>query len=104
MANPQPVFSPACPIPYVLQPAERIQQLKDYLPTEFGQIQRVNVEALIKLYESGEIGPRQLGDAPIYLVEGKRVDKNPWEDESAPPNAMKWCEEIRQQMLQQSGC
>lgn len=88
----QPVFSPVCPIPFVLQPAERIQQLKDYLPTEIGQVQRVNVEALIRMYESGELGPRQLGDPPVYLVEGKRVEKNPWEDESVPNHSIKWCE------------
>jgi hypothetical protein len=50
------------------------------------------VEALINLYASGEHGPRQLGDAPVYLVNGKRVEKNPWEDESVPPSAIKWCE------------
>ncbi|OQE85798.1 hypothetical protein PENNAL_c0023G08899 [Penicillium nalgiovense] len=88
----QPVFSPVCPIPLVVQPAERIQQLKDYLPTEFGQVQRVNVEALIRMYESGELGPRRHGDPPVYLVEGKRVDKDPWQDESVPNNTMKWCE------------
>lgn len=48
----------------------------------------MNVEALINLYESGELGPRQLGDAPVYLVNGKRVDKNPWEDESVPPQTI----------------
>ncbi|CAG8180461.1 unnamed protein product [Penicillium nalgiovense] len=88
----QPVFSPVCPIPLVVQPAERIQQLKDYLPTEFGQVQRVNVEALIRMYESGELGPRRHGDPPVYLVEGKRVDKDPWQDESVPNNTMNWCE------------
>ncbi|KAJ9348269.1 hypothetical protein DTO280E4_9359 [Paecilomyces variotii] len=99
----QPVFSPACPIPYILQPAERIQQLKDFLQTEFGQVQRVNVEALIKLYESGELGPRKLGDAPVYLVNGKRVEKNPWEDESVAPGEIKWCENMYHQFTQQCG-
>ncbi|KAJ5969530.1 hypothetical protein N7501_005778 [Penicillium viridicatum] len=88
-ADSQPVFSPVCPIPFVLQPAQRIQQLKNYLPTEIGQVQRVNVEALIRMYESGELGPRQLGDPPVYLVEGKRVEKNPWEDESVPNHSIK---------------
>ena len=92
MADSKPEFSPACPIPFILQPAERIQHLKDFLKTEIGQIQRVNIEALIKLYESGELGPRQFGDPPIYLVDGKRVDKDPWEDESVPRDTRKWCE------------
>lgn len=90
--NSQVVFSPAIPIPFILQPEERIRQLKIFLTTEFGEAQRVNVEALIKMYESGELGPRQLGDPPVYLVEGKRVDKDPWEDESVPSKAMKWRE------------
>jgi len=87
----------------VLQPAERIQHLKEFLQTEIGQLQRVNVEALINMYESGELGPRQLGDPPVYLVNGKRVDKNPWKDESVPPNTPKWCENMYNQMTQQSG-
>ncbi|KAJ9190875.1 hypothetical protein DTO166G4_8050 [Paecilomyces variotii] len=103
MADSQPVFSPACPIPFILQPAERIQQLKYSLQTEWGQVQRVNVEALIKLYESGELGPRQLGDAPVYLVNGKRVEKNPWEDESVAPGEIKWCENMYHQFTQQRG-
>ncbi|KAF4771192.1 hypothetical protein HAV15_012645 [Penicillium sp. str.  len=47
------------------------------------------------MYESGELGPRQLGGSPpIYLVEGKWADKNPWEDESVPNNAIKWGEAV----------
>jgi hypothetical protein len=91
-SNSQPVFSPVCPIPLVIQPAERIQQLKDYLPTEFSQVQRVNVEALIRMYKTGELRPRRHGDPPVCLVEGKRVDKDPWQDKSVRKNTMKWCE------------
>jgi hypothetical protein len=71
------------------QPWKIIQQIKDYLPTELGQVQRVNVEALIRMYESRELGPRQHGDPPVYLVDGKRVDKDPWQDESVPKYARK---------------
>ncbi|KAJ6132398.1 hypothetical protein N7471_007613 [Penicillium samsonianum] len=85
-------FSPACPIPYVQQPTERIEQLKAFLKTDFGKAQQVNVYALIRLYETGELGPRKRGDPPIYLVEGQRVENNPWEDASVPDNAMRWCE------------
>lgn len=35
------------------------------------------------------------GIPPIYLVEGKWADKNPWEDESVPNNAIKWGEVCR---------
>lgn len=92
MPDPQPQFSPACPIPYLFQPAERVEQLKAFVQTDFGKAQRVNVEALIRMYESGELGPRQRGDPLAYLVEGRRVEKNPWEDKSVPSNAMRWCE------------
>ncbi|KAJ5976045.1 hypothetical protein N7481_009752 [Penicillium waksmanii] len=90
MSGPHPQFSPVYPIPYILHPAERVEQLKAFLQTDFGTAQRVNVEALIRLYENGELGPRQRGDPPIYLVEGRRVERNPWEDESVPNNAMRW--------------
>ncbi|KAJ5484060.1 hypothetical protein N7539_005856 [Penicillium diatomitis] len=82
MSGPHPQFSPACPIPYILHPAERVEQLKAFLQTDFGKAQRVNIEALIRLYENSELGPRQRGDPPVYLVEGRRVERNPWEDES----------------------
>ncbi|KAJ5590858.1 hypothetical protein N7450_004830 [Penicillium hetheringtonii] len=86
------LFSPSCPIPFILQPEVRIQQLKKALETEIGQIQRVNIEALIRMYESGEIGPRQIGDPPIYLAGGKRVDHDPWKDPSLTPGPVKWRE------------
>jgi hypothetical protein len=44
------------------------------------------------MYETGELGPRQIGDPPVYLVEGHRVHTDPHEDMSVPNNAMKWCE------------
>ncbi|KAJ5823071.1 hypothetical protein N7447_005411 [Penicillium robsamsonii] len=74
MADSHPVFSPVCPILFVLYPAERTRQLKDYLPTEIGQVQRVNVKALVRMYEGGELGPRYLGDPSVYL-EGKQVER-----------------------------
>ena len=35
--------------------------------TNSGEAQRANAEALIRLYESGELGPRQRFDPPVYL-------------------------------------
>lgn len=92
MPNPRPDFSPACPIPYVVQTLERVEQLKTFLKTEFGQVQRINIEALIRLYEDGKLEPRQDGEAPLYLVDGQVVDKDPWEDPSIPKKAKRWCE------------
>lgn len=92
MADSQRVFSPACPIPFILQPAERIQELKSCLQTEVGQLQRVNIEALIKMYESGELGPRQRGDPPVFLLNGKRIDKDPWANGLITPGSIGWRE------------
>ncbi|OQE94175.1 hypothetical protein PENNAL_c0004G06162 [Penicillium nalgiovense] len=94
MPNPRPDFSPACPIPYVVQTSERVEQLKTFLKTEFGQVQRINIEALIRLYEDGKLEPRQDGEAPLYLVDGQVVDKDPWEDPSIPKKAKRWCESM----------
>lgn len=92
MPNPLPEFSPACPIPYILQPEERVKQLQTILDTDLGKAQRVNIEALIHLYEIGELGPRQRTDPPVFLVDGVRVEKDPWKDKSVPAHALRWCE------------
>ncbi|KAI2751159.1 hypothetical protein DTO013F2_3939 [Penicillium roqueforti] len=99
MPDPHPQFSPACPcpIPYILQPEERVEQLKACLQTDFGEAQRVNAEALIRLYESGELGPRQRSDPPVYLIDGQRVDKDSWED--AAKTGIRWCETLEYQQL-----
>ncbi|KAJ5709587.1 hypothetical protein N7493_009878 [Penicillium malachiteum] len=85
-------FLPACPISLITQPEERIKVLKEFLKTDFGQFQRLNVEALIRLYETGEIGPRRRTDPPIFLVDGKIVEKDPWEYDTYPKSALRWCE------------
>lgn len=92
MPDPLPEFIPACPIPYILQPEERVKQLQAALNTDFGQAQRVNIEALIHLYEIGDLGPRQRTDPPVFLVDGVRVEKDPWQDKSVPAHALRWCE------------
>ncbi|CDM33554.1 hypothetical protein PROQFM164_S03g000278 [Penicillium roqueforti FM164] len=87
-------------IPNILQPEERVEQLKACLQTDFGEAQRVNAEALIRLYESGELGPRQRSDPPVYLIDGQRVDKDSWED--AAKIGIRWCETLDyQQMMSQ---
>ena len=52
----------------------------------------MNVEALIHLYETGDLGPRQRTDPPVFLVDGVRVEKDPWQDKSVPSHALRWCE------------
>lgn len=73
----QPLLSPVDHIPFILQPAESTQVI-DYLPTEIGHIQTW-------VYKSGELDPRKSG----IPAEGKRADKDPWENESVPSNAIK---------------
>lgn len=52
----------------------------------------MNIEALIHLYEIGDLGPRQRTDPPVFLVDGVRVEKDPWQDKSVPAHALRWCE------------
>ncbi|CAG8059313.1 unnamed protein product [Penicillium olsonii] len=49
---------------------ERVKDLQAVLDTDFGLAQRVNIEALIHLYEIGNLGPRQRTDPPVFLVDG----------------------------------
>ncbi|KAJ5709836.1 hypothetical protein N7493_009428 [Penicillium malachiteum] len=66
-------ISPACPIPYVVQPAERIEWLKERLKDPKNERQTTNLLALIKMYETGELGPLSHGHT-IFVCEGKIVD------------------------------
>ncbi|KAJ5722955.1 hypothetical protein N7488_000990 [Penicillium malachiteum] len=63
---------PACPIPFVIQPADRIEWLKERLK-EPDKRQTTNLLALIKMYETGELGPLSPGYR-IFICEGKIVD------------------------------
>lgn len=73
MSDLHPQFSPACPIPYILYPAERVEEPKEFLQTDFGKVQRVNVEALIRLYENCVIEPRQRGDPRSTLLKDNEL-------------------------------
>jgi hypothetical protein len=67
-------FGPACPIPLIIQPRKRVQQLKEVLNDPDQQRQKVNIMALIQMYESGELGPLTTGHT-IWLCDGKVMDK-----------------------------
>jgi hypothetical protein len=88
MPNPLPEFSHRVSHPYILRPEDR----EAVLNTDFGQAQRVNIEALIHLYEIGDLGPRQQTDLPVFMVNGVHVEKDLWHDKSVPAHASKWCE------------
>lgn len=78
------------PRPTIIQPEERVKELRVALEMPFGPEQRVNIEALIRMYENGELGPLQYTDPPIYLVDGVRVEEDYWERAGHP--AIRWCE------------
>ncbi|KAJ5726204.1 uncharacterized protein N7483_007561 [Penicillium malachiteum] len=66
-------FRPACPIPLVIQPHGRIEWLKERLKEPRNQRQTTNLLALIRMYETGELGPLSPGPI-IFICEGKIVD------------------------------
>lgn len=45
-------FSPACPIPVIVDPKTRIEQLKGILSDECWQFQKVSILKLIQMYET----------------------------------------------------
>lgn len=84
-------FLPACPIPLVVQPHERVKWLKEHLKEPENQRQRTNILALIRMYENGEIGPLMPGHT-IYVCDGKILDK-PLSSENLPPReSVVWAE------------
>jgi hypothetical protein len=74
MAKEEDEFGPACPIPLVIQPHERVEQLKEVLKDPEQQRQRINIMALIRMYESGELEPLTTGYT-TWLCDGKIMDK-----------------------------
>ncbi|KAJ5908369.1 hypothetical protein N7495_001051 [Penicillium taxi] len=82
----------------VVDPATRVEELREFLarlmkaPAGYKEYWQINVDVAIKMYQNGELGPFRLGDPPVYFVDGKMVDKNPWKDDTVPATASRWCE------------
>ncbi len=80
-------FLPAIPQPRVFDVQARIQQLRDSLdpknPLYQPEQQHVNIKAVIKLYEDGEID----GIQEVYVREGKIVT-----EEEAIKKGWAWAE------------
>ena len=81
-ASPRPGFNPRplCPVPLVIQPEQRIEELKEFLqdPDPRMQRQRTNILGLIEMYETGKPGPLVLpGQERIWICEGKIMDPQP---------------------------
>lgn len=80
-ASPRP-FNPRpfCPNPLVIKPEQRIEQLKKFLedPTPKIQRQRTNIEGLIRMYETGDLGPLVFpGQQTIWICKGQIMDPPP---------------------------
>ncbi|KAJ5611467.1 hypothetical protein N7528_008572 [Penicillium herquei] len=91
------------PTPFVIQPAERIEWLKERLKDPKNKRQTTNLLALIKMYETGGLGPLACGDI-IYVCEGKIVDSPATEGFRFGKSGKSavWAEGFGSQMMQQS--
>lgn len=89
MASSKPYFSPACPEPLVISPETRVAQLKPLLEDEYWKFQWTNIRGLIRLYESGELGPLPHDDR-VYVRQGELMDHKPSYEEMA--SAPVWLE------------
>lgn len=69
-------FSPAIPQPLVLDPQDRINNLKELLTQSVWQRQKANITKLAELYESGELKPPGIGDS-IWLRDGEVINYEP---------------------------
>ncbi|QKX62967.1 uncharacterized protein TRUGW13939_10135 [Talaromyces rugulosus] len=91
-------FWPASQTPFVIQPQERIQQLKKYLEDPSCETQKSNLLALIEMYGTKRLPPLASSAPKFYVCEGK-VMENPPSDENPPPAGCAiWAEGISTQM------
>lgn len=87
----QEEFGPAIPIPLVIQPHKRVEELKELLEQPDQQRQRINILALIQMYESGELGPLTTGHT-TYICDGKIMDKPLDGEHLVPKGSVVWVE------------
>lgn len=85
-----PTFSPAIPIPLVVDPKDRIEELRSLLSEERWQYQKVNIVKLIHMYETGELGPMK-PEIETWLCNGKALDSEP-DFSEIPKGSVLWCE------------
>lgn len=78
----QDEFLSDCPIPWIVQPHERIEWPEERLKEPKNQRQRTNLLALIRMYKTGELGPLTPGHT-IYICDGKILDE-PLRSENLP--------------------
>ncbi|KAF7123014.1 hypothetical protein CNMCM5793_001190 [Aspergillus hiratsukae] len=87
----QEEFGPAIPIPLVIQPHERVEELKELLEQPDQQRQKINILALIRMYESGELGPLTT-EHEIYICDGKIMEKPRDGERLVPEGSVVWAE------------
>lgn len=80
------------PEPGIIQPEVRVRQLQEILKTDWGKFQRVNIEALIRMYKNGELGPLKRGNPDIFMVDGERVEMDSAERFNNRTHSMCWAE------------
>ena len=88
---PQEVFLPACPKPLLIQPHERIEQLRGCLDDPKYARQKTNILALIKMYEIGQLGPLTTGYT-VYICDGKIWEGKLSSENLPPPGSVVWAE------------
>ena len=85
-----PNFSPAIPNPLVVDPKDRIEDLKSLLSEERWKYQKANITKLIHMYETRELGPLEPG-TETWLCDWKVLDREPAPYE-VPQGSVLWCE------------
>jgi hypothetical protein len=82
-------FAPACIGTSIVDEEYKLRHLREELEDESYQFQRKNIEFLIHYYENG--GKVPAPGQPIWLLDGKVVDKEP---EEVPEGSVVWLEEV----------
>lgn len=85
-----PTFAPNPPPPSI-SPEQRVVWLREQLKLPENQRQRINITALIDLYESGQLGPLRTGKT-TWLCDGKIIE-DPLRGRAGDlPNGVLWAE------------
>jgi hypothetical protein len=82
-------FLPACIGTSIIDTEYKLRHLREELEEESYQFQRKNIEWLIHYYENG--GKVPAPGQPIWLLDGKVVDKEPIE---IPKGSVVWVERV----------
>jgi hypothetical protein len=85
-------FWPASTTPFVIQPEERIRQLKKYLEDPTCETQKSNLLALIEMYGMKKLPPLASSAPKFYVCEGKVMENPPSHENPPPTGCAIWAE------------